>query len=306
MTLQPSGTDPQLRNSGRRHVATKEWPQRRFLQLSNISPPRGQDLPSYEAVVERGKCPLNTPDRGVLENHARLSAVPEAVEQGDVSGLVRTDLKTTIAERGNTAKLTETVKPVKIAEYQPFHFAAGTCDQIVKEHANVSHRVNKAGDRKIQPAGHALAFGTYTPSREPQATSSADHTGFSIDAHGRLRITSTEAALRKHHTALIVRSVSRNMVEADFMRLLAHTPDPESDQGGLLQGTVPQFIRQSVYKIADTFKPSLAATLTATGSLIGSFCSTALTMPRPSNTAFAGITPMRRSIFQSIRTRLLQ
>ena len=260
VTLQPISTNPQSQNHGRQYVATREWPQTRFLRLGNISPRRRQYLPKDEAVVERGKPPLNTPDRDVFKSHTKLSAALEAVEQGDISGPPRTDLKTTIAERGNTAKLTETIKPVEIAEHQPFHFTAGAGDESVEEHPNLSHRAKKGDHRKIQPAGDALAFGTYTPSREPLANSSADHTGFSIDAHGRLRVTSTEAALRKHHTALIVRSVSRNMVEADFTRLLAHTPDPESDQGGLLQGTVPQLIRQSAYEIADTFQPFLAAT----------------------------------------------
>jgi hypothetical protein len=243
--------DPLLHDQ--QHFATWGKPRTRLQPLGALS--RGPQLPLLEeqAGIEHGKPSVNESELLQSYEQPKANEDAEAVQEGDTPNHAKNNESTTTAEPADSTKPTKTANIVKTAKPAPHELAEISYDEKTKECPNPSDPTTVVDDPDIQPASHTLTFSDYNPPQEPLTTTSSDYTGFSIDGHGQLRIKSTAAALRKTRTALIVSSVSRNLLEADFTRLLAHTPDRGTDQGGFMRGTVDSIILQAVYKFAETF-----------------------------------------------------
>jgi hypothetical protein len=251
--LRTRRADPLLQSTGRRHFATQETPRQR-LAPSGVLSRRPQLLRLEEqSVVERGKPPVNPPEYPRAYEQRKAIEDVEAVQQGDTPEHGKNDGSTTNAKHTDSANPTKRAKFVKTVDPAPFELAKVADYEKIEEFPNASDRTTIAEDLDMQSAGHTLAFRTYNPPQEPLATTSSDCASVSIDWHGQLRIKSIAAALRKSRTALIVSSVSPNLMEADFTCLLAHTRDRGNDPGGLMRGTVDYVILQAVSKIAHTF-----------------------------------------------------
>jgi hypothetical protein len=248
----PNCADPLLHSTAPRHLATQGKPRTRLLPLGVLSHRPRLHL-EEQAVVEHGKPPANPPEHLKANDKPKANKNEAAVQQGDNPELAKIDGLPTTPEHADSATPTKPAMSLKTAESGPFELAEVAGYQKTEQYPNVSDRTTIPEEQEFQPAGHTLAFSTYKPAEESLATSSSEFPGFSIDVHGQLRIKSTAAALRKNRTALIVSSVCRNMVEADFKRLLPRTPDHEKHQGGLLQGMINYVVQPSVSKVAETF-----------------------------------------------------
>jgi hypothetical protein len=124
--------------------------------------------------------------------------------------------------------------------------------QKVADYVNVSDSEIVAEDPTIQPVRHTVASNPDKLPNESLSTSSSDLTGVIVDGQGRLQIESTAEALKERPTALVVSSVSGNMLKTDFMRLLAHTPNHEKRPMGSMRGKLDHFTLQHVSKSTDT------------------------------------------------------
>lgn len=243
--LRPNGAD--LRG----HIATKDVPRTKYMRLAHQPAHRRLHLLAAQAVAADSKTSRSRVGYLEAREHTKWSKDAEAVE-GDTPESRRTGAGT-VAEQANVFKSTKLANSIKNPGLEAFELADAVGPKKVAENPNVSDSIPTAEGPHPQLARHNSAFTSCKSSQEPLARSSPDYSGFSIDRHGQLRIKSTAGALKKKHTALVVTSVSPNMVEDDFTRLLAQAPNSENDQGGLMQGTVDHVIMQCISEIADPF-----------------------------------------------------
>ena len=241
---------PRVSNSGQRHV---EQPRLSLQRLTNPSPRSRLHFREKHDAVEHDRPPLSPLERSEVSDRQNANTGAEAVEQRHAYEPAKIEGQNFVSECGDIAKATEATKSLKTAERDSFELDQVASHQKRGECPNVSDRTTIAEDPDLQPTWHSGSFSTCTPLEESVKTLSSSYTGCSIDEHGQLHIQYSAAALRKHRTVLLVSSVSKNMVEADFTRLLACTSGHGNGQGGLVRGTGDCAELRRAFKIADTF-----------------------------------------------------
>jgi hypothetical protein len=249
-----NGADPKLRNPCRRHLAVEKQPRSRFSGLRNLPPRPRLHLPEDRVVAEHGKPPLKTPEYPQADEHLDDPKDADALEQRDVPEPMKTGGPIQTTKYADIAQFTKATEFVKDAEPAPapLDLARFAGHQKVAEYPNVSYSETIAKDPTIQPVRHTVASNSNKLPTEPLSTSSSNHTGVIVDGQGRLRIESTAEALKERPTALVVSSISRNMLKSDFIRLLAHTPDHEKRPIGPMRGKLDHATFQHVSKSTDT------------------------------------------------------
>jgi hypothetical protein len=194
----------------------------------------------HRTAVEDDKYPVNSAEHLEAGAHWKAKKIADTGYEGDALERAKYERPGTTSEHVISTKPRKTVAIVNAGE--PAAPELGPQHEIIEECPASSDRTAGSGEPAIQLTGHGLAFCTYKPAQKPPATTSSDPTGFSINVHGQLRIASRTAALRKSRTALIITSVSRNLVEADFIRLLGHPPNVGIDQAGFIRGMIDRVI----------------------------------------------------------------
>ena len=230
----PSGADPKLQNPCRRYLAIEKWPRSRFSGLQNLSP----RPPLHLLEAGHDKHPLKAPEYPQANEYLDDRKDADALEQRD-------DPEPTKAGRGmqttrdaDIAQFTKETEFVKDTEpaLAPLDLTRFASRRKVVDYPNVSESEIIAKDPAIQPVRHTVASNRNKQRDEPLSTSSTNLTGVIIDGQGQLQIESTAEALKERPTALVVSSVSGNMLESDFIRLLAHAPDHEKRPVGSMRG----------------------------------------------------------------------
>lgn len=249
-----NGADPKLRNPCRRYLAIEKQPQSRFSGVQNLSPRPRLHLLEDRVVAEHGKPPLNTLEYPQADEHLDELKDADAHEQRDVPEPTEISGPIQTAKYADIAQFTKATEFVKNSEpapspLDPARFAG---HQKVAEYPNVSYSKTIAKDPTIQPVSHTAASNSNKLPPESLSTSSSDLTGIIVDSQGRLQIKSTAEALKERPTALVVSSISRNMLKSDFLRLLAHTPDHERRPSGLMRGKLDHVAFQRVSQSTDT------------------------------------------------------
>jgi hypothetical protein len=253
-----NGVDPKLRNPCRRYLATEKQPQSRFSGVRNLSPRPRLHLLEDRVVAEHGKPPLNTLEYPQVDENLDELKDADALEQRDVPKPTKTGGPIQTAKYGDIAQFTKVIEFVKNAGPEPgptpapLDLARFAGHQKVAEYPNVSYSKTIAKDPTVQPVRHTVTSNSNKPPPESLSTSSSDLTGVTVDGQGRLQIGSTAEALKERPTALVVSSISRNMLKSDFLRLLAHTPDHEKRPSGLMRGRLDHTTFQHVSKSTDT------------------------------------------------------
>jgi hypothetical protein len=222
--------------------------------VRNLSPRPRLHLLEDRVVAEHGKPILNTLEYPQADEHLDELKDADALEQRDVPETTKTSGPIQTAKYADIVQFTKATEFVKNAEPEPapLDLARFAGDQKVAGYPNVSYSKTIAKDPTIQPVRHTVASNSNKLPPESLSTSSSDLTGVTVDGQGRLRIESTAEALKERPTALVVSSVSRNMLKSDFLRLLAHTPDHEKPPSGSMRGKLNHVAFQHVSKSTDT------------------------------------------------------
>jgi hypothetical protein len=230
-----NGADPKLPNPCRRYLAIEKQPRSRPSGVQNLSPRPRLHLVEGRVVAEHGKPPLNTFEYPQADEHLDELKDADALEQRDVPKPTKTGGPIQPAKYADIARFTKATEFVKNAEPAPAPLdLAG--HQKVAEYPNLSYSKTIAKDPTIQLVRHTVASNSNKLLPESLSTSSSDLAGVIVDGRGRLRIESTAEALKERPTALVVSSISRNMLKSDFLRLLAHTSDHEKRLSGSMTG----------------------------------------------------------------------
>ena len=253
-TCAPNGADPKLQNSCRRYLAIEKWPRSRFSGLRNLSPRPRLHLLEDRVGAGHDKHPLKAPEYPQADEYLDDRKDADALEQRDVPEPTKAGGGVQIARDANTAQFTKVTEFVKNTEpaLAALDLARFAGRHKVADYPNVSDSEITAKDLAIEPVGHTGASNRNKLPNEPLSTSSSDLTGVIIDGRGQLQIESTAEALKERPTALVVSSVSGNMLKSDFIRLLAHTSDHEKRPSGLMRGKLDYVTLQYVSKSADT------------------------------------------------------
>jgi hypothetical protein len=201
-------------------------------------------------VAEQSKPPLNTFEYPQADEHLDDLKDADPPEQRDVPEPTKTGGPIQTAKYADIARFTKATEFVKNAEPAPtpLDLARFAGHQKVAEYPNVSYSKTIAKDPTIQPVRHTVASNSNKLRPESSSTSSLDLTGVIVDGQGRLRIESTAEALKERPTALVVSSISRNMLKGDFFRLLAHTSDHEKRPNSSMTGKLDHVPFQHVSK----------------------------------------------------------
>lgn len=249
----PNGADPKLQYPCRRYLAIEKQPRSRFSGLRNLSPRPRLHLLEDRVVARHDKPPLNVPEYPQADEPLDDRKGADALEQRDVPEPTKTDEGTQSARDADIAQFTKVTEFVKNTEPAPapLVLARFACHHKVADYPNVSDSETIAKDPAIQPVRHTVASNRNKLPDEPLSTSSSDLTGVIIDGQGQLQIESTAEAVKERPTALVVSSVSGNMLESDFIRLLAHTPDHEKRPIGSMRGKLDNVTLQHVSKSTD-------------------------------------------------------
>ena len=249
-----NGADPKLRNPCRRYLAIEKQPRSRFSGVRNLSPRPRLHLLENRVVAKHGKPSLNTLKYPQADEHLDELKDADAHKQRDVPKPTKTGGPIQTAKYADIAQCTKATEFVKNAEPElsPLEHARFAGHQKVAEYPNVSYSKTIAKDPTIQPVRHTVASNSNKLPPESLSTSSSDLTGIIVDSQGRLQIKSTPEALKERPTALVVSSISRNMLKSDFLRLLAHTPDHEKRPSGLMRGKLDHVTFQHVSRSTDT------------------------------------------------------
>lgn len=241
--LRPNGADPL--SGGGQSFATQEKPRTVIALHTFRSRHTELDILEELAAVENGKHLVNPTEHLEADKHRKANNLAQVVHERDAPGRAKDDGSTSTGEHAVSAKPGKTVVIGNTAEPGPLDIAAEY--EKVDENLTASGHTTAGDEPAVPRVRRCPAFSSCKPHREPPVAIHSDCTGFSIDGHGQLRIKSSTAALRKSPTALIVTSVSRNLVEADFVRLLAHPADRGNNHGGgFIQGKVDQVIYHAV------------------------------------------------------------
>jgi hypothetical protein len=234
----PSGEDPKLQNPCRRYLAIEKWPRSRFSGLQNLSPRPPLHLLEDRVVAGHDKHPLKAPEYPQADEYLDNRKDEDALEQRDVPEPTKAGRGMQTARDADIAQFTKVTEFVKNTEpaLAPLDLARFAGRREVADYPNVSDSEIIAKDPAIQPVRHTVASNRNQLPDEPLSTSSSDLTGVIIDGQGQLQIESTASALKERPTALVVSSVSGNMLKSDFIRLLAHAPDHEKRPVGSMRG----------------------------------------------------------------------
>ena len=243
--LPPLRGDPLLPSSGRRPFLTQAKRETGITRHEFL--PRHPKLHILEdrTAAEDSKHPVNSAQRLEADEHRKANKIAETSHEGDTPECAKDEGPTITSEYAVSVKPEKNTNTIVNAG-EPVALDLGTDYETTEKCSATSNRTT-AGDKPvIRPAGRGWAFNDCKLAQEPPATTLLEYTGFSVDARGQLRIASSTLALRKRRTALIVTSVSRNLMEADFIRLMGHTSDRANDQAGFIRGTVDEVIYQAV------------------------------------------------------------
>ena len=226
-----STTRESLLRPCRAHSRVQNNVRQPFAPLGVLSGRPKHQLPKEQAVVECDNLTVNQAEHSETDEPRKVKADTKGFQQGDVPDRAKSDRLATV-EHADSAKPTKTASSVETAEPAPLEPVKRASYKKIKEYAN-ANRTTVAGDPDTRPSDHSSVCSADKQPQDPPPTTSS---GCSIDVRGQLRIKSKVAALRKLRTALIVSSVSRNLVEADFTRLLAYTSEPGKGRGGFIRG----------------------------------------------------------------------
>jgi hypothetical protein len=250
----PNGADPKLQNPCRRYLAIEKRPRSRFSGLRNLSPRPRLHLLKDQVVAGHDKHPLKAPEYPQADEHLEDRNDADTLEQKDVPEPTKTGGGIQPARDTDIAQFTKVTGFVKNTEpaLAPVDLTRFAGHHKVADYPNVSDSEIIAKAPAIQLVRHTVASNRNQLTDEHLSTSSSDLTGVIIDGQGQLQIESTAEALKERPTALVVSSVSGNMLKSDFIRLLAHTSDHEKRPIVSMRGKLDYVTLQYVSKSADT------------------------------------------------------
>jgi hypothetical protein len=250
-----NGVDPQLQSPCRRYLAIEKQSRSKFPALRNLSARPRLHPPEDRVIAKHGKSSLNAAGYPQAAEHLDDWKDAGALESRDVPKPTKVGGRIQTARDANITKLAKATGFVKNTEpgSAPPDLVGFAGRQKVADYPNVSDsEIIAREDSTIQPIRRTVKTTRSKLPDESLATSSSSPTGVIIDGQGQLQIKSTAEALKERPTALVVSSVSGNMLQSDFTRLLAHTSDQETRSIGSMRGKLDGVTLHHVSKGTDT------------------------------------------------------